>query len=162
MKTGALNTALYASPHATTDLDPEPALLALINGAKVSILASIYSLTLGSVADALVAAAARGVQVRIVADATEAAEPTSLVPSLAQQGLDVHLWGAEYRECHAKVGIFDGKSVALGSYNWSNEAELDNVEVFVVFTGVEVARGGMIPTLTAQIEAAYAAGSVLT
>lgn len=163
MKVGSLTTALYTSPHATADLDPEPALLALINGAKISIYASIYSLTLASARDALIAAARRGVTLTIVADASEAATSTSLVPQLVAAGLNVRVWGSEWRLCHAKLGVFDGKTVCLGSWNWTNAAEVDNVEIFTVHTGVAVTRGvdgnpSTAATCTSLIETAWNAG----
>lgn len=158
MKAGAVTTAIYTSPHATPELDPEPALLALINSAAATIEASIYALTLTAVRDALIAAHIRGVTVQIAADATEAASTSSLIPSLVAAGLDVHVWGSKYVECHAKSIVVDGKACANGSYNWTNAAEKTNYEVFEVKTGVEVTRGGMAGVYTAQIQDAYSKG----
>lgn len=161
MKVGSINCAFYTSPHATIDLDPEPALLELIDNAKATIDVGIYSLTLTKVAQALIAARTRGVVVRVLADATEAKGATSQIPALIAAGVDVRVWGGNYRLAHFKVIVVDGHSVALGSYNFSGLAENDDYEVMLTATGIQVSRI-LAPQLTALIESAYATGNTIT
>lgn len=151
---GRVSAALYLSPHPTPDLDPEPALVALVASARTRLRFAVYSFSLPAVAAAVVAAHARGVDVLGVGDAAEWTGPTSQFPSLAAAGVPVRRWGAAYRLMHDKVAVVDGKRLALGSYNWTTQAERSNVECLLVCTG---ATGCSL--LEAQIEAAYAAGT---
>jgi len=144
---------VYTSPHATTDLDPEPALVTMINSAKTSIVAGTYSFTLASVAQALIAKHAAGVPVRIAADAGEYT-PTSQYPALRAAGIDIRVWGSRYDLQHMKVVVVDGKKVAWGSYNFSTNAEKANFEVLTITTNTQLAT-----VLTANIQAAYDKGS---
>ena len=158
VKVGACNLALYESPHPDPSLDPDPALIALINSAKSTLFCSIYSLTAPAIRDAITAAAKRGVTVTVVADAGEAATSSSLVPSLVAANIPVRVWGDSWRLCHLKAAVADGQAVALGSLNWTIAAERSNVECLLIFTGVEVGRGGLAASITAQINTAYQAG----
>jgi len=159
VKVGAVNCALYQSPHPAGD-DPEPALVALINAAKSTLSLSIYSLTAPAIRDAINAAAVRGVTVTCVADEAEAAQPSSLVATLT--GFPVRLWGDRWRLCHLQASVVDGKAVALGSFNYTTAAEKSNVECLLIFSGVEVGRGGLAGAITSQINAAFQAGKPLT
>lgn len=161
MKVGPLDTQLYQSPHPSGD-DPEPALLALINSARSTLFCSIYSLTNPQVAAALVAAAKRGVTVTVVADTDETEQAASLVGTLVTAGIPVRTWGDAWKLCHLKAAVADGKTVALGSYNWTTQAEKSNVECLLIFAGVQVTRGGLAAAITGQITAAYNAGTPLT
>jgi phosphatidylserine/phosphatidylglycerophosphate/cardiolipin synthase-like enzyme len=157
-KVGRVNAAVYLSPHPTPDLDPEPALLELIGNAKRKIRFGVYSFTLPAVADAIVAAHTAGLDVRGVGDATAWTSVTSQYPRLVADGVDVHRWGRNYRLMHDKVLVVDDWDVALGSWNWTTQAEKVNTEVLLVVTGVQASRI-LAPTMTAQIEAAYANGT---
>lgn len=156
MRCGPLDTALYQSPHASPADDPDLALITLIDSAKSSLFCSIYSLTAPAIRDAVNAAAKRRVTVTAVCDATEATSASSLVGTLT--GFPVRVWGDEWRLCHLKAAVIDGKAVALGSLNWTTAAERENVECLLIFTGVQVSRGGLAAAITAQISTAYNAG----
>lgn len=154
LSVGSLRSYLYTSPHATPDLDPEPALVAAIDAATVTLDFAIYSFTLPSVADAILAAAARGVSVRGVVDGSSLAPVTSQVRRLA--GLDIRRWGGSYRLMHDKVFVVDTghhTHVGLGSFNWTTQAEKSNVEVLLVARGIQASRH-LAPALTAQIASA--------
>lgn len=155
LSVGRSTVDVYTSPHATPDLDPEPALVTLINSAKTSVLVAAYSFTLPTVAQALIAKHQAGVQVRMLADAGEWATSTSQFPAMWLAGLDIRTWGSKYVLMHEKSVIVDGRRVAWGSYNFSTSAEKTNVEVMTITTSTRLAQ-----VLTAQIEAAYAAGKV--
>ncbi len=158
---GSINAAVYTSPHATPALDPLPALLAVINKAKQTLHLSAYSFTLVSVADAIIAAHARGVVVRGIADRQQAAAASSQVPRLAAAGIDLHVWGSQYALTHEKALIVDADTknatVTLGSLNFSQSALTSNVEVLLVCKGTQVSKV-LAPTLVAQQDAAYAKG----
>jgi phosphatidylserine/phosphatidylglycerophosphate/cardiolipin synthase-like enzyme len=157
---GSVNAFVYTSPHASADLDPAPALIAALNAAKKTIFFATYSFTYAPFADALIAAHARGVQVRGVADASEAGQVNGQVPRLVAAGIDVKRWGSTFRLMHEKAFVVDGNSVGLGSYNWTTQAEKSNVEILLIAKGAQVARV-LAPTMTAQIQASYDAGATL-
>jgi phosphatidylserine/phosphatidylglycerophosphate/cardiolipin synthase-like enzyme len=158
LKTGYLNGAVYTSPHATPDLDPKPALVAMLKAAKKSIRFAIYSFTLPEVADAIIAAHQAGLDVRGVVNFDAWTSATSQVQRLVAAGVDVHRWGQSYRLMHDKVAVVDGTAVALGSYHWTTQAEKSNVEVLLIVIGRQVSRV-LAPVFTKQIEDAYAAGT---
>jgi phosphatidylserine/phosphatidylglycerophosphate/cardiolipin synthase-like enzyme len=165
LEVGAVGLEVYSTPHTDANgapdpaLDPEPAAVALIDSAKVSLLVNAYSLTLLSVATAIIGRHQAGVPTRVVMDATEYAAPTSRGPSLLAAGVDLRVWGSEYELAHEKVIVVDGAAVWSGSWNFSTSAETVNREVATVVTGVKV-RTRLAPLLTAQIQATYAAGRV--
>ncbi len=158
---GTINASVYTSPHATTDLDPEAALLAAIGAAKKSLYVAVYSFTLVAVADAIIAAHTRGVTVVMVADASEAGVLNGQVPRVVAAGVAVNRWGSTFRLMHEKAFVADGTTVGLGSYNWTTQAEKENTEIFLVAKGIQVGRV-LGPTMQAQIQAAHDAGTPIT
>jgi|SRR5947209_567341 len=158
VKTGYLNGDVFTSPHATADLNPEPALVAMLKGAKKSIRFAIYSFTLPSIADAIIAAHQAGIDVKGVANFDAWTSSTSQVPRLVAAGVDVRRWGKAYKLMHDKVAVVDDTAVSLGSYNWTSQAEKVNVEVMLIVQGIQVARV-LAPVLNKQIDDAYASGT---
>jgi len=103
-------------------------LLALVNGAEESVYFLAFSLTSDELAAALIAADARGVEVRGVLDAGQAAgNQGGEYSTLRAAGIDVRLDGEE-GSMHNKVLIIDGEIVVTGSYNFSANAEENNDE----------------------------------
>lgn len=161
---GTLVTAIYTSPHATPALDPEPALVALVNKAKTAIYFNAYSFTLANVSAAMVAAAKRGVAITGVFDASELSQANGQAQYLLANGVtNLRQWGGEYNLAHEKVVVVDPDTVnsncavGLGSYNWTSSAESSNKEVFVVLSGIQVSRVAG-PAFRDQILATFAAG----
>lgn len=160
---GEVGAQMYLRGPGVTDptLDPEPALLAVLNHAKKSIYALVFSMSLTDVRDAIIAAHKRGVEVHIVSDATMAKSTTSAIPALVAAGIDVRLWGGNYREAHDKVALIDGDLLITGSYNWTTLAEKSNIENMFVLTGSRITRLAAPPYM-AVWQAAYAAGKPLS
>lgn len=158
---GKINSYYYQTPHKTDDLDPEAAVLKALNSAKESIFFAVYSFTLDSLGDAIIAAHNRGVFVQGVADLTQSGYRGSEIIRLAAAGVPVRAWGNANKLMHDKVFVVDGQTknakVGLGSFNWSARAESTNLEVLLVSTGVQVSRG-LAPALQAQIRTAYNEG----
>lgn len=162
---GRINADVFTSPHAAADMDPAPELIAAIGQATTSIHFAIYSLTHQGIADALAGALIRGVPIIGVCDATEAKAATSKIRSLVALGMDIREWGGNYRLMHEKLLVVDGATpnavVALGSYNWTTQAEKSNVEVLMVAHGIQVSRA-LATTLIAQIIATHEKATPLT
>ena len=119
------------------------AVIDLFNQAKKTVHVAIYSLTEPDIVDAIITAHKRGVNVAILADATESksANQAMMISKLAQAGVDVRLAVRQKALMHNKVGIFDGKTICTGSFNWTNNAEQHNDENLLVVDGPDVAAG---------------------
>ena len=96
---------------------------------------------------------------RGVCDSTEYIAANSELPGMFSAGVDLRCWGNQYRLNHEKVIIVDGSIVAMGSYNFTTQAETENKEALLILSGKQVTKT-LAPILTAQIEATYAAGMV--
>lgn len=110
-----------------------------INLAQESIHVAVYSFTLDSISDALIAAHARGVEVKVVMDTEQAGQQWAEDEKLKQAGIDVRLDGNS-KYMHNKFAIFDGKVVSTGSYNWTKNASQYNDENLIFFASEEAAQ----------------------
>jgi phosphatidylserine/phosphatidylglycerophosphate/cardiolipin synthase-like enzyme len=131
-------TAVATSPAVTA---MEQALLDRIAGAVTSIDAAIYDFERVSVRDALIAAHANGVAVRIVADDEARANP-SYAPhfaALEAAGIPVVDDQDDSRILHDKYLIFDRRQVWTGSTNLSDNDFTLNHNHSLVFDGAEIA-----------------------
>lgn len=114
-------------------------LIDLISRANESIYVMIYSFTLDELADALIDASLRGVEVKVLVEKENAYQRGSEIPRLIEAGVQVAL-DSNPALMHNKVMIVDGKLVVTGSYNWSWSAENRNDENLVVISGPEAAK----------------------
>lgn len=153
---GNLNSFYYQTPHDSDDLDPAKAIIEAISTAKSTLYFATYSFTYKPIADAVLAAHARGVKVYGLIDATALRSKTTQIPALIKAGIDIKQWGGQWQLMHDKVFVVDGTTknakCGLGSYNWTNQAQKVNIEVLLICTGRQVSRG-LGPALQAQIMA---------
>ena len=121
--------------------DCASAVIGLFNEAKKTVQVAIYSLTEPNIVDAMIAAHNRGVTLGVVADATESknAKQAAMIQKLVQAGIDVRLAVRQTALMHNKVGIFDGRTVCTGSFNWTTNAEKHNDENLLVLDGADLA-----------------------
>ncbi|MBI5423249.1 MAG: DUF1669 domain-containing protein [Opitutae bacterium] len=113
-----------------------------INSAKKSIHLLMYSFTDQEIADALVAATKRGVDVRIAFDRSQGEEKNSLSDELVEAlgpKRVVYRYGKGRGIMHEKMAICDGLTVMLGSYNWTNNAKANNWENLIVLRDAKIA-----------------------
>ncbi len=129
-----VNVETYFSPEDGV----EARLVALVNAAEESIYLLTYSLTSDRLAEALLAAQTRGVEVRGVMDRAQAANAGGEFGNLTGNGIYVRLDG-EGGRLHHKVLVIDGEIVVTGSYNFSANAEKRNDENVLVIHDAEVA-----------------------
>ena len=112
-------------------------LIALIDGAKTKIYFAIYTFTLPSIADALVAAKKRGVDVRGIIDSEQSRNSygAPITKKLLGAGIPVvvekHSTGNGIM--HIKALVTDS-AYAIGSYNWTNSATTINDEIIEIGT----------------------------
>ena len=103
-----------------------------IRRAKHQILVQAFSFTSRALANALIAAKKRGVDVRILADREQTfGGESSRIPELDQAGIPVML-EVRYQSAHNKVMVIDAgtadAAVVTGSYNWTYAAQYKNAE----------------------------------
>ena len=82
----------------------------------------VYKFDDPSLLQELQRAAKRGVAIRLVADASEAADKNSLVHRAAKAGAKIRSWSVKRGKLHVKFAVFNGKEVLSGSYNWARSA----------------------------------------
>ena len=123
-----------ADAQATVDFSPagnsEQVILKAIAAARHSILVQAYSFSDRRIQNALGQAKARGVDVKVILDKTDAESyehhpPVAAV--IAAKGIPVWI-DAAVRIAHNKVMIIDGGDLITGSYNFTYAAAYDNAE----------------------------------
>ena len=129
-----------SSVHVLYSLDQkqnDQELISLINATKKRAYFAIYEFTLKDVADALVAAKRRGVDVRGLVDAVESAKSyeATIIRELKAAHIPVevekHPDGSGIM--HIKALVTD-TAYAIGSYNWTTSATKENDEILEVGT----------------------------
>jgi phosphatidylserine/phosphatidylglycerophosphate/cardiolipin synthase-like enzyme len=108
----------------------EKLILNAIDKARASILVQAYSFSDRRIQRALAQAKARGVDVQVILDKTDAEsyqhhKPVAAV--IAAAGMPVWIDSA-VRIAHNKVMIIDGRDLITGSYNFTYAAAYDNAE----------------------------------
>jgi phosphatidylserine/phosphatidylglycerophosphate/cardiolipin synthase-like enzyme len=98
-----------------------------IAASRSTLLVAAYEFTSRDLAEALEAAAHRGVKVRIVADWKAANDKYSQIRILAAAGIPVRL-DKRYAIFHHKFMVIDGDSVETGSFNYTYAAIERNAE----------------------------------
>lgn len=116
-----------------------------IRNAKTSIHCELFFLTDWSILKALVEAKERGVDVKVLLNPSQIGDTRhneKAADQLRKAGCEV-LWFKPNEETgsklHAKVGIFDGEEVILGSANWTGNGLTWNREANVDIVDKEVA-----------------------
>lgn len=132
MQPGTPPARVYFSPHGGCT----GAAVEAVEGARHSIRVQAYSFTSRPIADALEAAAARGVDVRVIADDGQATALGSVVPSL--KVTDV-AYDPAHAIAHNKVIAIDRGIVLTGSFNWTGSAEAANAENLLILRDAKIA-----------------------
>ncbi|MFI5347818.1 MAG: phospholipase D-like domain-containing protein [Elusimicrobiota bacterium] len=112
----------------------EDAVIRAVDAAKATIDIAMFSFYSRRIAEALLAAKERGVAVRLVLDKSQASL-SSLDDWFAWHEFDMRVvTGPDdtrdplYQKMHNKYGVFDGKLVETGSFNYSPNAEKNSFE----------------------------------
>ena len=115
-------------------------LIALFSGADSSVHVMIYSFTHKGIADSLIIANNRGIDVRVLADSGQAKNQYSKTGYLRENGVEVkeiEIHG--YAIFHHKAAIVDGEMVSTGSFNYTQNADTGSAENLVFITSSQVA-----------------------
>jgi len=95
--------------------------------AKERIWVQAYGFTSSPIADALIAAHQRGVEVKILVDRSQVKSKYSQLKHVMKQGITVAVDKVP-GIAHNKVMIVDDAYVLTGSFNWTKAAETRNAE----------------------------------
>ena len=116
------------------------AVISALGDAKKTVLVQAYSFTSAPIAEALVEAKKRGVDVQVILDKSQRTERYSGATFLANGGIPVFI-DADHRIAHNKVMIIDGQTVITGSFNFTKSAETGNAEnVLLILHAPELAK----------------------
>lgn len=134
----------------------EDLLVDAIGRSKRTVDLAIFSFYSQRVADAVIAAKARGVSVRVVSDFSQSRR-SQAVRSLADAGVSLRLSAGRDGSgvLHHKYALMDGVLLMSGSYNFSQNAELYNFEndLFTAERGEVAAFGGEFAAIWKQARA---------
>jgi phosphatidylserine/phosphatidylglycerophosphate/cardiolipin synthase-like enzyme len=109
--------------------------LGAIAGAKSELLVACYEFTSRDIAEALEAAAHRGVKIRMVADYKSAHDKYSQISVLMAAGIPLRL-DERYAIHHHKFMVIDSASIETGSFNYTSSAVERNAENALVLWNV--------------------------
>lgn len=127
----------FSAPNVQVGFSPEGSarelVLQTINQAHTSIEMIGYSFQAPDIAQALVNAHDRGVNVRVVVDKrrNQVKSSQTTMQYVASHGVELRIDG-HYHIQHDKTIIVDGKTVETGSFNFAPSAETENSENVIV------------------------------
>jgi phosphatidylserine/phosphatidylglycerophosphate/cardiolipin synthase-like enzyme len=128
------HTPFSATVHHSPKGGCTDAVVAELNRARREILVQAYSFTSKPIAEALVAAKARGVNIDIILDKSNEQEAYTELGHLLEQGLHPHI-DSHHAIAHNKIMIVDRRVVITGSFNFTNQAEHENAENLLILRG---------------------------
>ena len=105
----------------------EEKIVSMLRTCKKTLDIAIFSLTLDSIAEAILEAYQRGIKVRMIADDECAKNKGSNVKLIASVGVPCKTDNAIYH-MHHKFAVLDGSVVIMGSFNWTGQAVKYNQE----------------------------------
>jgi phosphatidylserine/phosphatidylglycerophosphate/cardiolipin synthase-like enzyme len=130
----AINAQVAFSP----DRGATALVVKTIGEAKQTIRVAAYSFTSKPIAEALLDAHKRGIDVEVVVDKSNATDRYTAATLLANQGVPVRV-DYRYSIMHDKFVVVDGTTVEEGSFNFTNAAEKSNAENVLVLHDAGVA-----------------------
>lgn len=116
----------------------EAVVVSTITGAKRDLKVAAYSFTSKPIAQALVDAHRRGVQVQVVLDKSQEGERYTASTFLRNQGVPVRI-NRRYAIMHNKFLVADGDTLETGSFNYTSAAAAKNAENVVVIRDAALA-----------------------
>jgi phosphatidylserine/phosphatidylglycerophosphate/cardiolipin synthase-like enzyme len=127
--------SLYFSPNGNCT----QAIVKEIDSAKKEVLVQAYSFTSVTIAQALLNAKKRGVNVRAILDKSQTSTQYSMATFLYNQGIPVYI-DSVHAIAHDKIMIIDRKLVITGSFNFTKAAEEKNAENVLIIRSTKLAQ----------------------
>ncbi|MGL5675092.1 MAG: phospholipase D-like domain-containing protein [Cellulosilyticaceae bacterium] len=117
-------------------------LIEQIDLAKYTLDIAIYAITRNEIVNSIIAAAKRGVVVRIICDKQQGVSKYEAVDIQTLKDAKIPLKANAYSGLmHLKMSIIDDQVVTLGSYNYTAAATVENDEVLIILSDKEVIAG---------------------
>ena len=110
------------------------AIVQAVGEAKQRVWVQAYSFTSAPIARAVLHAAKRGVDVKVVLDRSQRTQKYSVADFFANQGVPVYI-DDQHAIAHNKVMVIDSGTLITGSFNFSKAAEQVNAENLLIFRG---------------------------
>ncbi len=110
------------------------ALINEIHKARHEILVQAYSFTSKPISQALVDAKKRGVKIDIVLDGSNEREQYTELHFLIEHSIHPVI-DSHHPIAHNKIMIFDSRTIATGSFNFTHQAEQNNAENLLILKG---------------------------
>ncbi|MFH0835937.1 MAG: phospholipase D family protein [Candidatus Micrarchaeota archaeon] len=120
--------------------DAEWRAVELIGSAQESVWVEMYLFTNTNLRKALLDAAGRGVEVRVLLE-PRVDSNFETARFLSERGISVKWAPREFKLVHSKFVVVDGERVLVGSHNWSHSAWVDNREASVIVAGKAAVAG---------------------
>lgn len=111
----------------------------LIKNAKHEIKLEVYEFSSQALADALIDARYRGVDVKVILDPS-VYRNSGMLSYLLNNGIDANWSPKKFHSTHSKFAIFDDSIVLVGSTNWSENALRKNREASVIIYSMEISK----------------------
>ncbi|MCM1001792.1 phospholipase D family nuclease [Wolbachia pipientis] len=105
-----------------------------VDHAKKSVLVQAYQFTSKPIAESLVQAKKRGVDVMVILDESQVSSKYSVINELFHQKIPIYI---DYKPAisHSKIMIIDEQKIITGSFNFSDAAQKKNAENLLIITG---------------------------
>lgn len=116
----------------------EEKVVSMLRTCKKTLDIAIFSLTLDSIAEAILEAFQREIKVRIIADDECAKNKGSNIKLLASVGVPCKTDNAVYH-MHHKFAVIDSSVVIMGSFNWTGQAVKYNQENIFFYEDKDIA-----------------------
>lgn len=110
-----------------------------ITKAEHSILVQDYGFSSKDIADALITAKNRGVNVKVILDKSQRSQKYSLLHYIVDAGIPVWI-DMKPAIAHNKIMIIDNKEVVTGSFNFTDAAQKRNAENVVFIPDTKLAK----------------------
>ncbi|MFV8748991.1 phospholipase D-like domain-containing protein [Nannocystaceae bacterium ST9] len=148
-KVGDAEVSVFFSPQ---DRTIEREVRPLIQAASKRIDIAVFFLTHKLITKDLIDAHLRGVEIRVIMDATGASNGYTKHELLRAVGIPVKIenWGGKM---HMKSALIDGETLIVGSMNWTSAGEWDNDENTLIIRDAALAQQyqGFFDTLWAEL-----------
>jgi phosphatidylserine/phosphatidylglycerophosphate/cardiolipin synthase-like enzyme len=142
-----MGTAVYFSPNGGST----EAIVREINRAQHRIWVQAYSFTSAPIAEALIAAHKRGVEVLAVVDKSNQTDKYTVATFLNNSGIKT-LIDDQHAIAHNKVMMIDNTTLITGSFNFTKAAEERNAENLLVLNDVPDLAGAYADNMVAHMQ----------
>ncbi|MFP3028441.1 MAG: phospholipase D family protein [Wolbachia sp.] len=105
-----------------------------VEHAKGSVLVQAYQFTSKPIAQSLIRAKKRGVDIKVILDESQVSSKYSVINELFRQKIPIYI---DYKPAisHSKIMIIDEQKIITGSFNFSDAAQQRNAENLLIITG---------------------------